>query len=48
MFWSEHSAWVAASSRVTYFILQDYTETDVSHKLTQEKLRRGFGKDAGE
>ena len=52
MFWSlfifyEHSTREPASSRVTYFILRAYKGTGVS-LLTQEKLGRGFGKNADE
>ena len=37
-----------ASSRVTYFILRVYTGTGVSHSQCRKKIRRGFGKNAGE
>ena len=33
---------------MTYFILQAYTGTSVSHTKTQEKIGRGFEKNAGE
>ena len=33
---------------MTYFILWVSTGTGVNHKLAQEKLRSGFGKNAGE
>ena len=42
-----HSTREPASSRVTYFILPAYTGTGVSHSQ-QEKIGRGFGKNAGE
>ena len=35
-------------SRVTYFILQAYTGTGVSHSQRRKKILRGFGKNAGE
>ena len=43
-----HSVREPASSRVTYFILQAYTGTGVSHSQHREKIGRGFGKNAGE
>ena len=41
---SGHSAWEPASSRVTYFILQAYTGTSVSHSKHREKNWEGFWK----
>ena len=43
-----HSAREPASSRVTYFILRAYTGTMCYPQPTQGKIRRGFGKNAGE
>ena len=43
-----HSTREPASSRVTYFILQAYTGTGVSHNQHRKKIGRGFGKNAGE
>ena len=43
-----HSIREPASSRVTYFILQAYKGTDVSHSQHRKKIGRGFGKNAGE
>ena len=43
-----HSTREPASSRVTYFILQAYTGTCVSHSQHRKKIGRGFGKKAGE
>ena len=43
-----HSAQGPASGRVTYFILQAYTGTGVSHSKQWKKIGRGFGKNAGE
>ena len=50
MFWDlfifrEHSTWEPAYRRVTYFILRAYTQEP---QLTQEKIGRGFRKNAGE
>ena len=43
-----NSTWEPASSRMNYFILQAYTGTGVSHSQRRKKIRRGFGKNAGE
>ena len=43
-----HSTREPTSSRVTYFILQAYTGTGVSHSKHRKKIGRGFGKNAGE
>ena len=43
-----HSTWEPASSRVTYFILQAYAGTGVSHSQHGKKIGRGFEKNAGE
>ena len=54
MFWNlfivrGHSAREPASSKVTYFILRAYMSRNRSQpQLTQEKLGRGFAKNAGE
>ena len=37
-----------ASSRVTYFILRAYTATGTGHSQHRKKIRRAFGKNAGE
>ena len=43
-----HSTREPTSSRVTYFILQAYKGTGVSHSQRRKKIGRGFGKNAGE
>ena len=43
-----HSTREPASNRVTYFILRAYTGTGVNHSQHRKKIKRGFGKNAGE
>ena len=33
---------------MTYFLLRAYTRTGVSHSQLRKKIKRGFGKNAGE